>query len=371
MPLLVVTLTLTGIIWLTQSLRFVDLIVNKGLDVSTFLYISVLLIPSFLMLILPVALFISVLMVYNKFISDSELIVLKSAGLSRMSLTRPALVLAGGVAIFCYFVSLYLLPVSYREFKDTQAFIRNNYASSLLQEGVFSTPIKGLTVYIDSRGENGLLEGILIHDSRNEGRPITYMAQEGKLVKTDSGPRFDMTNGNRQEIDKEHGNLSVLYFDSYPMDLSVYTDSEGRNWRTAEERFIGDLFFSKDGSAKEKKNLIAEGHYRIVWPLYSFVLTLIALSALMSGQFNRRGQWKRILAASFFAVMSVVLNLVLKSVATKYTFLSILMYLNVIGTMAGCLYILLTHQIINEIPFVTPIYRKLRSFIKKSKIKAA
>ena len=29
-PLFVVTLTLTGVVWLTQSLRFLDLIINRG-----------------------------------------------------------------------------------------------------------------------------------------------------------------------------------------------------------------------------------------------------------------------------------------------------------------------------------------------------
>lgn len=346
MPVLVITLTLTGIIWLTQSLRFIDLIVNRGLDVSTFLYLSTLLIPSLLIVIMPIALFSSVLYVYNRLISDSELIVFKSAGLNRMSLAKPALFVAAVVALVGYGISLYLLPASYREFKDTQAFIRNNYASVLLQEGVFNTPTKGLTVYIESRQNNGMLEGILVHDGRDPEKPVTMMAQEGKLVQTASGPRFDLINGNRQEIDSEEGNLSLLYFDSYPMDLSVYTDVGKRRQREPEERYLGELFFPDESNDDFKKRLLAEGHHRLSWPLYSFVLTLVALTSLFTGQFNRRGQWKRILMSTVFAVGLVGLDLGLKSAVASQPALAFLKYANVMVICGVCIYIMATSRII-------------------------
>lgn len=367
MPVIVITLTLTGIIWLTQSLRFIDYIVNKGVDVSTFLYLSMLMIPLFLMIILPIAGFISVLVVYNKFISDSELIVFKTAGLSRMGLAKPALIMSAVIAIIGYLISFYLLPSSYREFKDTEVFIRNNYASVLLQEGVFSTPTKGLTVYIESRGERGLLEGVLVHDSRKLERPVTYMAQEGRLVSTASGPRFDLLNGNMQEIDKEHGGLSFLYFDSFPLDLSVYTDQAERKWRTPEESYITQLLFPDDLSERLKGKFIAEGHYRIVWPLFSFVLTLIALASLFSGQFNRRGQWKRIVSATIIAVIVVSINLTLKGAIASNLSLAALMYFNVVVSAGACLYIILTNRIINNIPNVKWVYLKLKSYTLKKK----
>lgn len=371
MPFIVLTLTLTAIIWLSQSLRFIDLIVNKGLDVTTFLYLSLLIVPSLLFIILPIAAFISVLVVYNRFINDSELIVFKAAGISRMGLTAPALVMAGFVALFSYFISFYLLPSSYREFKDTQAFIRNNYASVLLQEGVFSTPTKGLTVYIESRGKGGLLEGILVHDSRKPEKPVTMMAKEGRLVRTSNGPRFDLVNGNRQEIDKENGNLLMLDFDSYQLDLSVYTNENERGWRTPEERYINELFFPDDVSDSYKNKFIAEGHYRLVWPLFTFPLTFIALAALFSGQFNRRGQWKRILSSTIIAVIIVCLNLLFKGIAASKPIASIFLYLNLILSSGVCLYILLTNRIINNIPVIGYLSQQLSRFLKRRKTKEA
>ena len=77
----VVTLTLTLAVWLTQSLRFVELIVNRGLSLQSYLYLTLLLLPSFLSLMLPVALFTAVLFTYIKRFTDSELVVMRAAGM--------------------------------------------------------------------------------------------------------------------------------------------------------------------------------------------------------------------------------------------------------------------------------------------------
>src|SRR4051812_36886639 len=61
-----VVVTLTAAIWLTQSLRFIDWIVNRGLPLSTFVYIAVLVLPSFLVVILPIALFSAADFSYNQ-----------------------------------------------------------------------------------------------------------------------------------------------------------------------------------------------------------------------------------------------------------------------------------------------------------------
>src|SRR3546814_5191353 len=70
-----VTVALTFAIWLTQSLRLIDYIVNRGLPASTFLTFVGLLLPSFLGVVLPVATFVAILFVYHKLAMDSEMVV--------------------------------------------------------------------------------------------------------------------------------------------------------------------------------------------------------------------------------------------------------------------------------------------------------
>src|SRR5262249_30493965 len=143
-----VTVSLTSIIWLTQALRFIDFIVSRGISFGSFLTLTLMLVPSLLLFVLPFALLCAVLFVYYRLMMDSELLVLSSAGLGRFQLAVPAMNIALITTLISYGLSLYLLPVTYHEFKETQAFLRDNYASLLLQEEVFNSPVEGLTVYI-------------------------------------------------------------------------------------------------------------------------------------------------------------------------------------------------------------------------------
>lgn len=301
---LLITFSLTSIVWLTQALRFIDFIVNQGVSIMIFLRLTMLLIPSLVLMILPPALFCSVLFVYNKLKSDSELVVMQAAGLSRWRLSIPALQVAVGVGLATYLVAFYLMPVSYTRFRDMQAYLRNNYASILLEEGVFSNPVEGLTVFIRERDHDGILHGILVHDNRVQEAPITMMAEEGKLVETPQGPRFLLQNGNRQEM--RNGKISFLNFESYTLDMSLYAQAMKDRAPDTQEMFIPQLFTYDDNlSPAENHKRFAEGHQRLLWPAYSFSLTLVALAVLLSGQFNRRGQWQRIALAVAFGVVMV------------------------------------------------------------------
>src|SRR3954466_12123665 len=110
-----VTAALSAAVWLAQSLRLVDLIVNRGLSAELFLYLALLILPRFLDIVLPIGAFIAVLFVFNRLTSESELVVMRSAGLGPLALARPVFILAGIAAIVLFTMSAYFLPASNRE----------------------------------------------------------------------------------------------------------------------------------------------------------------------------------------------------------------------------------------------------------------
>ena len=81
-PTVFVTVTLTGVIWLTQSLRFLDLIINRGLSAGDFFYLTLLLLPKILVLLLPISLFSATVYIYHRLKTDSEIVVMRAVGLS-------------------------------------------------------------------------------------------------------------------------------------------------------------------------------------------------------------------------------------------------------------------------------------------------
>ncbi|MFP6730400.1 MAG: LPS export ABC transporter permease LptF [Alphaproteobacteria bacterium] len=340
---LFVTLALTGVVWLSQSLRFVDLIINRGLSFFTFVYLTFLLLPSFLAVLLPISLFCAVAYTYHRLSVDSEIVVLRSAGLSDMDLMKPALIMAGIMVALCYAMTLYLQPAGFREFKDRQFIIRADFSRILLQEGVFNNLGDGLTVYIRERLSNGEVRGILVHDNRNRAQPVTMMAERGVLLKSVDAPYLSLFKGNRQVMNRDRGKLSLLYFDRHNVDLSDLINAEGPRWREPRERYIDELFREPQDANETAylAELRAEGHNRLLSPLYSLVMTLIALAALLGGEFNRRGRAARMIFAGAIAAAFQGLALGLTYFIVQMPWLTVLPYANVALWTAAALYLLL------------------------------
>ena len=317
--MLFVTAALSAAVWLAQSLRLVDLIVNRGLSIEVFLYLALLILPRFLDIVLPIGAFIAVLFVFNRLTSESELVVMRSAGMGPLSLARPVFVLAGTAFVVLLLLSAYFLPAANREFKDLQFEIRNRFVSALLQEGAFTTISDKLTIYVGSRNERGEVIGVMINDDRDPQQPVTIMAERGAFADSGSGSRLIMVNGNRQRFDRNSGKLSVLTFDKYTLDLDMLRDAPGARFHEAQERFLGELFFPPPNlDPVIARSFRLEAHQRLAVPISVFSFVLIPLACLLPGELNRRGQLKRVLLAVGLAFLFQSVDLGVKNLASRY-----------------------------------------------------
>src|SRR3712207_6354881 len=122
--LLAVTVGLAALVWLTQSLRFIELVLDRGLSFLVFIELTGLLLPSFFAIILPITTFVVTLFVYVRLQTDRELVVMRAAGLSNWRLARPALALAAMAVAACYALNLWVVPGSQAAFRAWQFEIR-------------------------------------------------------------------------------------------------------------------------------------------------------------------------------------------------------------------------------------------------------
>jgi len=322
-----VTGALSAAIWLAQSLRLIDLIVNRGLSVEVFFYLALLILPRFLDIVLPIGVFIAVLFTFNRLTAESELVVMRSVGLSHLALAKPVLILAGIALLMLMSLSVYFLPASNRAFKDLQFEIRNRFVSSLIQEGTFTTISDKLTIYIRSRDERGEVVGLLINDNREPQRPVTILAERGLFAETPAGSRIVMVNGNRQQFDSETRKLSLLTFDRYTLDLGSLHDAPVVRFREPQERFLGELFFPPaDADPALRLAFTVEGHQRLLIPLSALSFSLIPLACLLPGEFSRRGQLKRALLAIVVAFFFELLDIGVNDLASRSAAVIPLMY---------------------------------------------
>ena len=168
---------LTSAMWLIRSIDFIDLVINRGMSAGTLGYLTWLLLPTFIYVLLPISLVTAILFVYNRLITESELVIMRAAGLSALQLSRPALLAAALSTVICYAIALFFLPASQRAFSDTQSSFMRDFASVLLREGVFNAVSPGVVVYLRTRERNGELRGLIFHDNRDRNQPVTIMAE--------------------------------------------------------------------------------------------------------------------------------------------------------------------------------------------------
>jgi lipopolysaccharide export system permease protein len=336
--LLLVTTGLVALIWLTQSLRFIQIIVNHGLSPFVFVKLTLLLVPSFLATILPITCFIVVLFIYARMEGDRELTVMRAAGLSDFALARPALAIAAAAVLCGYFLNLMLVPAALNEFRLYEFEIRNQIAAFLLQPGVFTPVADGVTVYVQSRSADDSLGGIIIEDNRDAAAPATILARTGELLVNAQGPMVVLQNGSREQIDPRTGRLDVLTFTRNILSLAEAAKAGTPDMTDSAEVGLLDLLHPRPGlTAPEQAKWLVEAQRRLTAPLAALTYTLIGLVATLRGVFRRHGGLLRPAGAVIVVVLLVALSLGVNNLAARSLALLPLIWITIItpGLIAG------------------------------------
>jgi lipopolysaccharide export system permease protein len=303
-PAAVLTLLLTSVIWLVSILPLLDLVINRGQSAPTFLYLILLLLPTPLVIIMPIAFFFAALFTLQRLQGDSELVVMASAGYSLRQLAVPVLGCAVLVMALTYACVLYLAPAGQRALRDKVVDIRADVAGALLNEGEFNPAAPGVTVFIRQLASNGEIRGILLHNSRDRARPVTYIADKGILAQTPAGTRLIMLNGTVETSAQGGKQLQALHFESYVINLDQFSGPARYTLRKIQERYLGELFWPPERQGVTQKirdQFFAEAHNRIAQPLYCIAFALIALAAVMRGRQQRGSVALRLTVASLTA----------------------------------------------------------------------
>ena len=302
-PVAMLTLLLTSVIWLVEVLPLLDLVINRGQSAPTFLYLVLLLLPSMLMTIMPIAFFFAAVFTLQRLSGDSELVVMASAGYSLRQLAMPVLAAAAVVMALTYLCALLLMPAGQRALSDKLVDIRADMAGALLNEGEFNNQSQGLTVFIGALSGNGEIRNILVHNSREKDRPVTYVAEKGILAQTPSGTRLIMFDGTIEVSAKGGKELQVLHFESYTLSLDQFSVAAHNNLRKINERYLGELLWPQEQGVSQRirNQFFAEAHNRLSQPLDCLAFALIALAAVTRGRRQRGTIALRLTMASLAA----------------------------------------------------------------------
>lgn len=330
LPFLLILLCTTAVIWLTQMLQRVDLMVEDGGGLWSFVKVTLLLIPSLVGVIAPFALLAAILYALNLLAVDNEMPVISGAGASRLRIARPLVGLSVLASALVLVINADLQPRSYRVMKETVEAIRSDVARSLIRSGVFTEVSPGITVYAEEARPGDQYIGLLIHDSRASEEPVTYTAERGLFQVTSQGPRLLLARGTWQQTDLKTQEVEILRFIETSLDLGALQGSEGTERRLeSTERYISELFspnLDDPVEARDAGKFIAEGHARLATPLYPIAFALMALAMMLSAPVSRRGHGRRLLLAMAAAISLRTVGYILQNAGSHMAFANFLQY---------------------------------------------
>ena len=293
-------LVLTGVVWVTQALKEIDLLTTQGQTLWLFLYMTMLALPALVMVIGPIALFIACIYSLNRINADSELVIVHAAGASPWTVYKPFVVLGVIVTFLTGLISLYVMPESARTLRNTIADIRADVLTYIVVEGLFSSVENGLTFHIRERSPDGKLLGLLVHDERDPETVMTYLAEEGRIVRNGERAYLTMHRGSMHQQEGRPEEITVINFDRYIFDLSNLTVGSGKvEYRPREMRMSELMNPDPEDSYYQKfpGKFRAEIHERISSILYPMAFVFITLATLGYPRTNRTGRGNSIVLA--------------------------------------------------------------------------
>ena len=284
-------LALTGLVWVTQALRQIDLMTSKGQSMLVFFTITGLTVPSLIAIIAPVALFVGVLYSLNKLNGDSELVVMSASGVSPGRLLRPFALLFAIVFALEAALYIYVMPWSFDQIETMMTLVRADFIANLAQPGAFNELEAGFIFHFRARAPDGSLRGVFMQDRRDPAHITTYISEIGKTTEKDGQTYLVLSKGSYQRPERS-GDSAIVTFENYAIDLSQFM-SRGETTKRPRERSTAALFRPdpKDESAQRMAGrLRSELFDRLCSPLYAFAAGLIGFAALGEARTTRQGR---------------------------------------------------------------------------------
>jgi lipopolysaccharide export system permease protein len=288
---------ISGILWLNQALGIIRIVTENGQPASIFVELSVLLIPKVLIAAIPIAGFASAVFLTNRLYSETELVVMMSAGRSYSALAKPFLIF--GIVCFAtlFIVVHFIGPLSQSKLSIKQDQIKREFITQIIQPGAFITSQGKYTFFFGQKGRNGELKDVMIEEQISNNLTLTHIANQGQVIRKDDKTTLVLQSGSIQRHNQVTGDFSLVKFDSLAFDLTQLSSNLEPRTLSASEyttpqlvKHLADMPQS-DPSLGRSTALLHDRNAKTLLALFFPVLGMVTL---LVGGYRRSGFTARI-----------------------------------------------------------------------------
>lgn len=189
-PFFLGILIFTFVLLMDRILGLIELVINKGVELHVVLQMVLYIIPSFLVLTIPMAVLVATLTAFGRLSTDSEITAMKASGISLYMLYRPVLLFSLAATMITFVVYTKALPWGNYQFRVLLYELARTKATIGLKQQVFDTTFPGLTIYIDEIDESDQsFQGVMVSDTRDPKNALIIFARRGRLISDEKALR--------------------------------------------------------------------------------------------------------------------------------------------------------------------------------------
>jgi len=307
----------TLVLLMGKMVKLMEMVISKGVPLTEVVSLIVLLLPSFLVLTIPMAFLLAVLLAFGRLSSDNEITVLKASGVSLGALLPPVLATAVVAALLTLFISVVAVPWGNTGFRALTVEVARKYAASAIQERIFRDDLPGVIMYVEQYDDSRhVMQRVMIQDSRDQDRPLTIFAKSGLLASDDDRGVLQMVLENGTIHTRQKDDYRLVSFNEYH--LTVDTSRSAPVVRTERDMGIQELVLQSKSTQIDpikRRKVLVELHRRFAFPCAALVFGILAIPL---GLHNRRsGKGAGFTVSILILVAYYVLMTFLETMAEK------------------------------------------------------
>ena len=271
----------TLVLLMGRLIKLTDLVISRGVPLADVSRMILYLMPSFLVFTIPMAFLLAVLLAFGRLSADNEITVMKAGGISLMQLMPPVVLCGLFAALLTLAASTIGVPWGNSAFKNLSFDVLKQNVAATIREKVFWDDIPGIVMYTEHYDEERhALKGGVIHDGRDQKRPLTIFAADGVIGGTANQHdiRLALNNGSIHVAGKAD-EYRLIQFGEYIMIIGGSGQGSGLG-RNELDMTVAELLGQISSPVATKAvRLKAESelHSRFAFPFASLVFAVVAV----------------------------------------------------------------------------------------------
>jgi len=223
--------------------RIADLIIKNGVSLGIVIRLFLYYLPKMAAAAIPMSCLLAALLGFNKLSANSELVALKSSGISFNRIIRPVVILAFFVSIGAFFINETLVPVSERAAANVMAYEVYKQSPPVFKEKVFLREESGgslkRVIYVNRMDiKDGKMSDVVVQEFESGLLSRLISAEKGEWV----NGSWWLEDGKVFEITKENDVSLLFTFDKQALQLNLNPEEAARSSRTPDEMTLNELF---------------------------------------------------------------------------------------------------------------------------------